>query len=231
VLRHGVFDVDVVVCRSVVYGGLVLGIAALYAVVASVPGLALGRYVPVELAVVLTILVALVFQPVRARLDALADRWAFGHRVDRTELLMTLGAALEQTVDVTELMPRIAAAVRVGLGTPWVRVGLVGSREEVVSGSMKGTGPAELEVALERGGEVLGWVACGPRGHDGSDYTERERELLHRLPDRPPRQSRTCSSPPSWPAPASGWCRPPTENGDGSSATSTTVSSRRSSRC
>lgn len=182
VLRHGLLGIDVVVRRSVVYGTLALGIAALYALVAAVPGLALGRLVPVELAVVLTILAALAFAPARARLDALADRWVFGERVDRTELLLTLGAALEQTVDVTELLPRIAGAVRDGLGAPWVRVTLSGSGDGAVAGSVGDTGPAELEVALERGGEVLGRIECGPRGPaHGGGYTDKERELLHRL--------------------------------------------------
>src|SRR5262249_3443510 len=102
VLRYRLFDIDLVVRRSLVYAVLSLGITAVYAALAAAPGLALGSRIPVEVAVVLTIVAAVVFQPVRRRLDALADRWVFGPRVNRYELLTTFGAGLEQTLDLRE---------------------------------------------------------------------------------------------------------------------------------
>ena len=96
VLRHGLFDIDVVFRRSAVYAVLWLGIGAVYVAVAATPGLALGGEIPVELAVFLTIGVAVAFQPVRRRLETWADRWVFGRRVDHYEVLRSLGATLEQ---------------------------------------------------------------------------------------------------------------------------------------
>lgn len=94
VLRHRLFDIDLVIRRSVVYGVLTLRITAVYAGLAVAPGLALGARIPVELAVVLTIAAAVALQPLRQRLETLADRWVFGARVNRNQLLATFGAGL-----------------------------------------------------------------------------------------------------------------------------------------
>ena len=69
ILRHRLFDLDLVVRKSVAYGTALLLIAAAYAVIAATPGLMLGNRVPVALAVFITIAAALAFQPLRRRLD------------------------------------------------------------------------------------------------------------------------------------------------------------------
>ncbi|MGH3757389.1 histidine kinase [Actinophytocola sp.] len=176
ILRHRLYDIDLVIRRSVVYGALSLGIAAVYLGLAAAPGLALGDTIPVELAVVLTIVAAVVFQPLRRRLERLADRLVFGERVNRYKLLTTFGASLEQTVALGELLPHLADTVRRGLAAPWVRVTLPGV--DVVAGTVSGSGDAALRVGLERGGEVVGHIECGPK--DGG-YQPGDRELLDTL--------------------------------------------------
>jgi signal transduction histidine kinase len=174
VLRHHLFDIDLVARRSVVYGGLLLAIAAGYAALTAAPGLALADGIPVELAVLLTVAAAVAFQPLRHRLEALADRWVFGAKVNRYQLLTTFGAGLEQTVELAELLPRLADAVRRGLGAAWVRVSVPG--EAAVAGVP--AGDAELAVPLERDGQVIGGIECGPT-LDG--YGPADRELLATL--------------------------------------------------
>lgn len=176
IVRHRLYDIDLVVRRSVVYGVLSLGIAAVYLGLAAAPGLALGDTIPVELAVVLTIIAAAAFQPLRRRLDRLADRLVFGERVNRYQLLTAFGASLEQTVELGELLPHLADTVRRGLAAPWVRVTLLGT--DVVAGHAPGSGDAALRVGLERGGKVVGHIECGPK--EGG-YQPGDRELLNTL--------------------------------------------------
>ncbi len=174
VLRYRLFDTDVVIRRSVVYGALTVGIAVVYTALAAAPGLTLGRQIPVELAVVLTILAAVAFQPLRRRLEALADRWVFGARVNRYQLLTRFGASLEQTVELRELLPTLADTVRRGLGASWVRVSLPGAN----AGAGQPSGEPALTVPLERGGEVVGRIECGPKR---GGYEPGDRELLATL--------------------------------------------------
>jgi signal transduction histidine kinase len=182
VLRYRLFDIDVVFRRSAVFAVLWVAIGALYVAVTAAPGLALGGQVPVELAVFLTIGVAVAFQPVRRRLESWADRWVFGRRVDHYGVLRTLGATLEQSIDLTELVPRLAAAVREGLGARWVRVSLPGdggtwpTEGQLVDGSP--AGEPELSQDLRRGEQLIGRIECGPK--DGG-YTTEDRELLATL--------------------------------------------------
>jgi signal transduction histidine kinase len=183
VLRYQLFDIDVVVRRSVVYGALSLGIAAVYVGLAAVLGLALSSEIPVALALVVTIIVALAFQPARRRLEALADRWVFGERVNRYQLLSSYGATLERMVDLTELLPTLATTVRRGLGAAWVRVSLSGEMPGSWLDEPRGVAgepsenPAVIQ-ELRRADDVLGRIECGakPDGYDAAD-----RELLATL--------------------------------------------------
>lgn len=173
IVRHRLFDIDLVVRRSVVFGALTIGIAAVYMGLAVAPGLALSDNIPVELAVLLTIVAAAAFQPVRRRLERLADRLVFGERVNRYQLLTTFGTNLEQTVELHDLLPRLAETVRLGLAARWVRVTLPGA--SAVAGEPSGA--PTLRVPLERGGEVVGHIECAK----DDDYADGDRELLATL--------------------------------------------------
>jgi signal transduction histidine kinase len=174
IVRHRVFDLDPVVRRSAAFGALSLLIAVAYLAVSAAPGLTLRDEVPVQVAVVLTIIAAIAFQPLRARMERLADRLAFGERVNRYELLTTFGTRLEQTVDLADLLPRLADTVHKGLGARWVRVVL--PEAHAVTGEP--AGEPELRVPLGRGDEVAGHIECGPK--DGG-YEPGDRELLDTL--------------------------------------------------
>ena len=145
ILRQGIFELDLVVRRSAAYALLWLGIGLLYVALAATPGLALSGRIPVQVAVLVTILVSVAFQPVRRRLESLADRLVFGRRANRYEVLQEFGASLEQSIGVADLLPRVADAVRVGLGAPWVRVSVRAAEPEA-------SYPAHAE-AGHRGGE------------------------------------------------------------------------------
>jgi signal transduction histidine kinase len=174
IFRPRILDVDVVIRRSIVYGALWLLIALGYVGVGGAAGIAAGSRLPVEVAVLLTIIATLLFQPIRSRLEALADRWVFGERVSGSEVLIRLGESLRETVGVEELLPNLAATIRAGLGLRWVRVRLIlASDGEGVSEPAATAGePASLPAAvipIVYGGTRLGEIECGARTEgDGS---------------------------------------------------------------
>jgi hypothetical protein len=198
ILRHRVFDLDLVVRKSVAYGATLLLIAASYAVIAATPGLMLGNRIPVTLAVVITIAAAIAFQPLRRRLESAVSRKLFGDRVRQFQLLKNLGTTMEQTAELDELLPRLATAVRDGLGASWVRVRLreadgswldepVGVAGEVSDDSAAG---ADLVHASEQ----VGRIDLGPKP---GGYAAADLELLTTVPHRPQRQSPMFGSRPS----------------------------------
>jgi signal transduction histidine kinase len=183
ILRYQLFDIDVVLHRSAVFITLWCAIAGIYVVVAAAPGLVLGGRLSVPVAVLLTIVVAVAFQPVRRWLEAVADRRVFGTRINRYELIRAFGATLEMNIGLDELLPRLAITVRDGLGAPWVRVALTGDEGQ---GSLVGAqstagvpaGDADLTQVL-RGGDIdVGRIECGPKP---GGYTDGDRELLEAL--------------------------------------------------
>jgi hypothetical protein len=88
VLRYRLWDIDLVIRRSVVVGGIVLFVTGLY--VALVVGV--GRLIGADadnpvFAVLATAVVAIAFQPVREWLERFANRMVYGRRATPLEVL------------------------------------------------------------------------------------------------------------------------------------------------
>jgi hypothetical protein len=119
VLRHGLFDVDVVVNRTVVYalltGAGLLSYVALVAVA--------GRYVgsdgsgPVVAALVVAAAAA-----GRARLQALVDRRLFGARRDPYAVVQQVGASTAAAQAPAAALTALVESVRDALRLPFVQV-------------------------------------------------------------------------------------------------------------
>jgi signal transduction histidine kinase len=182
----GLLGIDRSSRRSMVYRALWLLIAVGYVAAAAALGLLASRHLPVEAAVLLVAAAALLFQPAQRRLERLADRWVFGARLDGYEVLTRFGAMLEASPRPADLLPRLAAAIRDGLGLRWARVRL---DLTPAGGSLPTAGTAGLEpgevhepalvVPLVQAGTVLGRIECGPR-RDGPLLDE-DRRLLANL--------------------------------------------------
>ncbi|HET8915704.1 MAG TPA: sensor histidine kinase, partial [Propionibacteriaceae bacterium] len=179
ILRHRLFDLDLVVRKSVAYGAALLLIAAAYAVIAATPGLMLGNRVSVALAVVVTIAAALAFQPLRRRLESAVSRRLFGDRVQQYKLLKDLGTAMEQTAELDELLPRLATAIRDGIGASWVQVRLrdanVGWLAEPIGVTGDVTEDNAAGIDLVHAGEQVGRIDLGPKP---GGYAPADLELL-----------------------------------------------------
>lgn len=182
IVQFGLFDIELVIRRSVVYALLSLAITAAYLALAVAPGLAFGRMIPVEIAVLLTIAAAAAFHPIRRRMNAWADRLVFGERISRYRLLTDFGADLDREVRVDEVLPALAVTVARGLRSSWVRVRLRGAGDdwlaEPVGVAGIPAGSPDLAQPLRRGDELVGRIECGPAPEP---YSDADRELLATL--------------------------------------------------
>lgn len=111
-MRHQLFDVDILINRTVVYGLTTLGVATLY--FASITGLQalLGRFVGVHSAspliiVVSTLLIAFVVQPIRRALQRAVDRRFYRRKYDADATIRTFAASLLHDVDLADLRGRL----------------------------------------------------------------------------------------------------------------------------
>ena len=91
VLRHGLYDVRIVLSRVVVYALLTVGVIAIYVgLVAGLERVLRGAGAPV----VAALAIALAFNPVRVRLQRLVDRAVYGTRRDPVAAVSAVGQRL-----------------------------------------------------------------------------------------------------------------------------------------
>jgi signal transduction histidine kinase len=129
ILRYRLWELDVVIRKTVVFAVVVGFISLLYALVAvGLPILFVGADSgggPFTLAA--TVLLVLLFQPVRERARHLADRVVYGKRATPYEVLTEFSERMAGTYSTEEVLPRMASILAAGTGADharvWLRVG------------------------------------------------------------------------------------------------------------
>jgi hypothetical protein len=188
ILRYGLYEIDFIINRAIVYVALTAILAGLYAgftatlqkVFVALTGQSS------DAAIVITVaLIATLFTPVRNALQRLVDS-RFKDAKDLERLLTSLENEVGAVVDVIygpRLAERLVRTAREGAGAIGAAVFLDGASEASPSYTAGDwTGDAELVVPLRAGDQELGRIALTAR-RQGAPYTERERERLQRAAD------------------------------------------------
>jgi signal transduction histidine kinase len=127
ILRYRLYDIDVVINRTVLFGILAAFITAVYVGIVIGIGSLVGGRGNLFLSIVATAVVAVVFQPVRSRARHFANRLVYGQRASPYEVLSSFSDHLGEAYSTEDILPRIARmmgeATGAGRATVWVRVG------------------------------------------------------------------------------------------------------------
>jgi two-component system, NarL family, sensor kinase len=174
ILRYGLYEIDLVVRRTVVYGGLTVVLGASYVgAVALASALGGSRTVG---AVPAAVLVALLFAPVRDRLQRACDRLLFGERDNPYAVISNLGERLDAS-DPANMLSTLAETVAHTLRLSYVAIELERDEaHEVVAqrGELRGE---PVTLPLTYGGEQVGRLSLGPRT-PGEQFTAGELRLF-----------------------------------------------------
>jgi signal transduction histidine kinase len=197
VLKYRLYDIDVVINKTVVYGAMAVFITAVYVAIVVGIGRAIGSTRNLALSIAATALVAVAFQPVRERVQRFANRLVYGKRATPYEVLSEFSGGMSHAVPTEELPPRMARIVAEGTAAAradvWLRLGseLVreaswpeqdGERKEVVplaEGLETTVGGADRAVPVRHQGELLGMI--GVRKALGEAVTAADEKLLEDL--------------------------------------------------
>src|SRR5207248_3305696 len=118
VLRYRLYDIDVVINRTLVYGLLAAFITAVYVGIVVGIGAALGGGTRPNLllSIVATAVVAVAFQPVREWTRRMANRLVYGRRATPYEVMAGFADRMADTLSVDEALPRTAEGAARGVG-------------------------------------------------------------------------------------------------------------------
>ncbi|HVB65708.1 MAG TPA: GAF domain-containing sensor histidine kinase [Nitrolancea sp.] len=178
IMRYRLFDIDVVINRALVFAGLSTSIVGLYALVVVGVGSLLHTGNNLALSLTATVLVAIIFQPLRLRLQRGVNHLLYGDRDEPYAVLTRLGRRLEGTLAPNAVLTVIVDTVATALKLPYVAISrLHGAQEQVLAAHGAAVkGPDRFPLIHQ--GETIGSLLVASRGPN-EPLTRADRELLN----------------------------------------------------
>ena len=126
ILKHRLYDIDVVINKTVVFGALAAFITVVYVGVVVGIGALIGSgdEPNLGLSILATAIVAVAFQPVRERVQHFANRLVYGKRATPYEVLSEFSDRVAETYASQEVLPKMAQAIKDGTGAERAEVWL-----------------------------------------------------------------------------------------------------------
>ncbi|HUL84887.1 MAG TPA: histidine kinase [Actinomycetota bacterium] len=127
ILRYGLYQIDLIINRAVVYTLLAAGVTVVYVAIVVGIGALLGSHGGPLLTIVAAAAIALLFQPLRQRAQAVANRIVYGERASPYQVLSEFADSMANTLPLEEQLDRMVALLASGTGATraevWIRVG------------------------------------------------------------------------------------------------------------
>jgi len=197
ILRHRLYDIDVIISRAVVYGLLSAAVTAIYAGIVAGIGTFVGHQGGPELTIAAAVTIALLFQPLRRRAQLFANRLVYGKRATPYQALSDFAGDMAGQLDLTEAVDKmvtvLAGATGADRAEAWIRVGAELHPAAIWPHGSPPSTPIELgpggglppfegasrAAAVKHGGELLGALSLQkPRNER---LTTTEDDLLRHL--------------------------------------------------
>jgi hypothetical protein len=197
ILRHRLFDIDVIISRAVVYGLLSAAFTVVYAGIVLGIGTFAGHRGGPLLTIAAAVCIAVLLQPLRHRFQRFANRLVYGERATPYQVLADFAEDMAGQLDFTEAVDRMVSVLAGATGADraeaWIRIGpqlrpaAVWPRDSVPpsavpvgpGGALPPFEPALRAVAVRHSGELLG--ALSLRKPPNEPLTRAEDTLLLHL--------------------------------------------------
>jgi len=180
ILRYRLWDIDLIINRTLVYGTLTACVIALYVLVVGYLGVLFRVEDNLLVSLAATGLVAVLFQPLRESLQRGINRLMYGERDDPYAVISRLGERLEETLAPESALLTVVQTVREALKLPYAAIALKEGEESVIAAESGSPTDEPLRLPLIHQGETIGELAMTTRA-PGEEFTPSDRRLLEDL--------------------------------------------------
>src|SRR5919202_972116 len=180
ILKYRLYDIDLIINRTLVYGSLTASVIGLYVLVVGGLGVLFQAQGNFAVSLLATGLVAVLFQTLRDRLQRGVNRLMYGERDEPYVVLSRLGQRLEATLAPDTAPKTIVETVAQALKLPYAAIALKQDDGYVTvaeHGAPVGE-PVVLPLAYHK--EQVGRLLLAPRA-PGEAFTLSDRRLLNDL--------------------------------------------------
>ncbi len=177
ILRHRLYDINLIINRTLVYTALTAGVAALYGLVVGSLGALFEAKSNLLVSLLATGLAAILVQPMRDRLQRLVNRLMYGERDDPYAILSRLNRQLEGSQPPEATLPAVVETLANALKLPYIAIALKQDGSFKVSASYGSSGEELVQLPLIYQGETVGQLRLSTRS-PGESFTPGEQRLL-----------------------------------------------------
>jgi signal transduction histidine kinase len=177
ILRYRLYDIDLIIYRTLVYGLLTGSVLLLYVGIVSLMGLLFETQIRFAGSLVATGVVAVLFQPLRERLQRGIRRLLYGERDEPYAVLTRLSRRLQATLQPEGALQTIVDTVAQALKLPYAGIALEEVGRFRVASSHGQPGEDRMSLPLTFQGEIVGQLIVSPRGFH-EDFQRSEKALL-----------------------------------------------------
>jgi len=180
VLRYRLWDIDIIINRTLVYGGLSACIVGIYVFAVGYLGALFRTGGNLLISLIATGLVAVLFQPLRSWLQRGVNRLYYGQRDEPYTVITRLSQRLEGTLAPEDVLSTIVNTVAQALKAPYAAI-LLKQENAFAEASSYGKAASDLlTLPLKYQGETIGQLQLAPRT-PGEAFTPADRRLLGEL--------------------------------------------------
>jgi len=164
ILRYRLYDIDLIIYRTVLYGLLTASVIVLYVALVMLMGLLFQTQTGWAGALVATGIVAVLFQPLRERLQKAVSRLLYGERDEPYAVLTRLSRRLRATLEPEQALQTIVDTVAQALKLPFVAIALAEATGFRIVGEFGRPSGEPLILPMVYQGDTVGRLMVSWRG-------------------------------------------------------------------
>jgi signal transduction histidine kinase len=180
ILRYRLWDIDVIIKRTIVYGILTACVIGIYVLVVGYLGTLFHTGSNLVISLLATGLVAALFQPLRELLQRGVNRLFYGQRDEPYRVISQLGQRLEATLAPDSVLSTIVETIAQALKLPYSAISLKHDQAFSIVAFYGTEAETLLRVPLMYQTEQVGELLLAPRAR-GESFTPADRRLLEDL--------------------------------------------------